>query len=272
MNRYPLWKYLIIVVALFIGVIYSIPNLFGEAPAIQIAGARVGSKVDLNVQQLVESKLTSASIVSSGSFLESVGTTSNLKIRFKDTDTQLKAKDLIEHELNKDISNPDYIVALNLLSNTPDWLISINALSMPLGLDLRGGVYFLLKVDMKGAVDKKITALMNDSRSRLREKSIRYQGIERLNETISINFSNEADANRAIEALKEPLNELTLKIEKNVDGFKLIGNLKVEASNAIQDNALKQNILTLNKRVNELAVKEPVIQKQGNDRLSLIHI
>ncbi len=267
MNRYPLWKYLIIVVALFIGVIYSIPNLFGEAPAIQIAGARAGSKVDLNVQQLVESKLTSASIVSSGSFLESVGTTSNLKIRFKDTDTQLKAKDLIEHELNKDISNPDYIVALNLLSNTPDWLISINALSMPLGLDLRGGVYFLLKVDMKGAVDKKITALMNDSRSRLREKSIRYQGIERLNETISINFSNEADANRAIEALKEPLNELTLKIEKNVDGFKLIGNLKVEASNAIQDNALKQNILTLNKRVNELAVKEPVIQKQGNDRI-----
>ncbi len=267
MNRYPLWKYLIIVVALFIGVIYSIPNLFGEAPAIQIAGARAGSKVDLNVQKLVESKLTSANIVSNGSFLESVGSASNLKIRFKDTDTQLKAKDLIEHELNRDIANPDYIVALNLLSNTPDWLTSINALSMPLGLDLRGGVYFLLKVDMKGAVEKKITALMNDARSRLREKSIRYQGIEKTGETISVGFSNEADANKAIDVLKEPLNELTLKIEKNVDSFKVVGALKVEASKAIQDNALKQNILTLNKRVNELAVKEPVIQKQGDDRI-----
>ena len=267
MNRYPLWKYLVIVVALAIGILYSVPNLFGEAPAIQIAGAKSSTKVDINVQQTIEKKLAEASITSVGSFLETQGTSSNLKIRFKDTDTQLKAKDLIEHALNPEAANPDFIVALNLISNTPDWLISINALSMPLGLDLRGGVYFLLKVDMKGAVEKKIITLSNDARSRLREKSIRYQSIERASESLSISFTSAADATRAMEALKEPLNEINFKVENTSTGAKLFGSLKVESIKAIQDNALKQNILTLNKRVNELAVKEPVIQKQGDDRI-----
>lgn len=267
MNRYPLWKYCIILFALILGLVYSLPNLFGEVPAIQIAGAKATSKVDSETLQLVEKKLSDEKIISTGSFLETQNNSSTLKIRFKDTDTQLKAKDMIDHALNKDASDPDFIVALNLLSNTPQWLMSINALSMPLGLDLRGGVYFLLKVDMNGAIEKKITALISDARIRLREKTIRYQGIERVNEDLLIRFANEEEATRALEVLKDPLNELNLKIEKNLEGYKMIGTLKPEASKTIQDNALKQNILTLNKRVNELAVKEPVIQKQGNDRI-----
>ncbi len=267
MNRYPLWKYLVIAVALLIGVVYSIPNLFGEVPAIQIAGSKTSSKIDLNTQQKADLALANAKISSNGSFYEAQGSSGTIKIRFKDTDTQLKAKDLLEKELNTDLSNPDYIIALNLLTNTPNWLLSINALSMPLGLDLRGGVYFLLKVDMKGAVEKKVTALASDARSKLREKSIRYQSIERLNETLNIKVSTDTNVEKAIEALKDALSEMNLKSEKKLDHFLITGTLKPEASKAIQDNALKQNILTLNKRVNELAVKEPVIQKQGNDRI-----
>ena len=267
MNRYPLWKYLVIAVALLIGVVYSIPNLFGEVPAIQIAGSKTSSKVDLNTQQKADLVLANAKISSNGSFYEAQGSSGTIKIRFKDTDTQLKAKDLLEKELNADLSNPDYIIALNLLTNTPKWLLNINALSMPLGLDLRGGVYFLLKVDMKGAVEKKVTALASDARSKLREKSIRYQSIERLNETLNIKMSNDTNVDKAIESLKDALSEMNLKSEKKLDHFLITGTLKPEASKAIQDNALKQNILTLNKRVNELAVKEPVIQKQGNDRI-----
>jgi preprotein translocase subunit SecD len=267
MNRYPLWKYLVIAVALLIGVVYSIPNLFGEVPAIQIAGSKTSSKVDLNTQQKADLVLANAKISSNGSFYEAQGSSGTIKIRFKDTDTQLKAKDLLEKELNADLSNPDYIIALNLLTNTPKWLLNINALSMPLGLDLRGGVYFLLKVDMKGAVEKKVTALASDARSKLREKSIRYQSIERLNETLNIKVSTDTNVDKAIEALKDALSEMNLKSEKKLDHFLITGTLKPEASKAIQDNALKQNILTLNKRVNELAVKEPVIQKQGNDRI-----
>ena len=267
MNRYPLWKYLVIAVALLIGVVYSIPNLFGEVPAIQIAGSKTSSKIDLNTQEKADLALANAKISSNGSFYEAQGSSGTIKIRFKDTDTQLKAKDLLEKELNTDLSNPDYIIALNLLTNTPKWLLNINALSMPLGLDLRGGVYFLLKVDMKGAVEKKVTALASDARSKLREKSIRYQSIERLNETLNIKVSTDTNVDKAIESLKDALSEMNLKSEKKLDHFLITGTLKPEASKAIQDNALKQNILTLNKRVNELAVKEPVIQKQGNDRI-----
>ena len=256
MNRYPLWKYLVIAVALLIGVVYSIPNLFGEVPAIQIAGSKTSSKVDLNTQQKADLVLANAKISSNGSFYEAQGSSGTIKIRFKDTDTQLKAKDLLEKELNADLSNPDYIIALNLLTNTPKWLLNINALSMPLGLDLRGGVYFLLKVDMKGAVEKKVTALASDARSKLREKSIRYQSIERLNETLNIKVSTDTNVDKAIESLKDALSEMNLKSEKKLDHFLITGTLKPEASKAIQDNAL-----------NELAVKEPVIQKQGNDRI-----
>ena len=267
MNRYPLWKYVVIGVALLIGALYSIPNLFGEAPAIQIAGAKTTSKVDLDIQQQVDSALAKAGLQTTGSFYEAQGTSATVKVRFKDTDTQLKAKDLIEHTLNTDPKEPEFIVALNLLSNTPDWLAKINAQPMPLGLDLRGGVYFLLKVDMKGALEKKVNSIASDARSRLREKSIRYQGIERSNDALTIKFGDAEEANKAKEFLLNNIPEMIFTSEKTVDGFKVIGKFKETAIKDIQDNALKQNILTLNKRVNELAVKEPVIQKQGADRI-----
>ena len=267
MNRYPLWKYIVISIALLIGVLYSLPNLFGEAPAIQIAGAKTTSKVDLNIQQKVDSALSKAGLETTGSFYEVTPSSTAIKIRFNDTDSQLKAKDLIEKVLNTDPSEPDFIVALNLLSNTPDWLAKINAMPMPLGLDLRGGVYFLLQVDMNGALEKKVTSIASDVRSNLREKSIHYQGIERTNDKLSIKFADSTEADKASSFLATSVPEMIFTQEKADEGYRLLGRFKESAIKNIQDNALKQNILTLNKRVNELAVKEPVIQKQGADRI-----
>ena len=181
MNRYPLWKYIVIGVALLIGVIYSIPNLFGEVPAIQIAPARSSLKLDAKLHEKIDAALQKADLLKNQTGFEESTAEGVIRIRFNDTDSQLKAKDIIEKEVNPDLKNPDYIVALSLVSNTPKSLTSINAFPMPLGLDLRGGVYFLLKVDMQGAIDKKLNALASDARSRLRDKTIRYQSIDKSN-------------------------------------------------------------------------------------------
>ena len=188
MNRYPLWKYLVIAVALLIGGLYSIPNFFGEAPAVQVSAAKPTIKVDLATQSRVEKILAEADIANTGIFFEAVANIGSIKIRFNNTDIQLRARDLLQQKLNIDQNDPNFTVALNLLSNTPGWLNAINALPMPLGLDLRGGVYFLLQVDMKGAGQKKVTSLASDIRTQLRDKNIRHQGIERGTESITINF------------------------------------------------------------------------------------
>ncbi len=267
MNRYPLWKYLVIGVALAIGFLYSLPNIFGEAPAVQISSAKPTIKVDLTTQSRVESVLNEANIKNTGIFFERTGNVGTIKIRFDNTDTQLKARDLINQKLNLDPKEPNYTVALNLLSNTPHWLSSINALPMPLGLDLRGGVYFLLQVDMQGAVQKKLTSLATDIRGQLRDKGVRHQGIERTGDAIAIRFgsTNEADSARTV--LARPQAELEWQIEKTADGARLLGRFKASALKEVQESAVKQNIVTLNKRVNELAVKEPVIQQQGAERI-----
>ncbi|NDG90199.1 MAG: protein translocase subunit SecD [Burkholderiaceae bacterium] len=254
MNRYPLWKYLVIAVALLIGFLYSLPNIFGEAPAVQISSAKPTIKVDLATQSRIESILSEGSIKNTGLFFERTGNIGSIKIRFDNTDTQLKARDLINQKLNVDPKEPNFIVALNLLSNTPHWLGSINALPMPLGLDLRGGVYFLLQVDMQGAVQKKLTSLATDIRGQLRDKGLRHQGIERTGDVINIRFGSTAEADVARTALIGPQAELEWQVEKSADGAKLVGRFK-------------SNIVTLNKRVNELAVKEPVIQQQGAERI-----
>jgi len=267
MNRYPLWKYIVIVVALIIAIVYSVPNLFGEVPAIQIAPARSTLKLDPKLLEKVDSALKSADLLKSQLGYEDSSSEGVIRIRFNDTDSQLKAKDIIEKAINPDVSNPDYIVALSLLSNTPKSLTSINALPMPLGLDLRGGVYFLLKVDMQGAIDKKLNALASDARGRLRDKTIRYQSIEKTNGKMTIKFANAEDAQKAKDLLIESIPDMSFQLEKLVEGSQLVGTFKPAAIQATQENALKQNIITLNKRVNELAVKEPVIQKQGIDRI-----
>lgn len=267
MNRYPLWKYVVIGVALLIGVIYSLPNLFGEVPAIQIAPARSGLKLDAKLHARVDAALLKADLQKNQTGFEESFAEGILRIRFNDTDSQLKAKDIIEKELNPDLKNPDFIVALSLVSNTPKSLMSVNALPMPLGLDLRGGVYFLLKVDMQGAIDKKLNALASDARSRLREKTIRYQSIDKVAGQLVIKLSNSDDAKKAGDLLIEAIPDMTFKVDKVLEQFVLTGSFKPAALQATQDNALQQNIVTLNKRVNELAVKEPIIQKQGTDRI-----
>ena len=267
MNRYPLWKYLVIAAALLIGGLYSLPNFYGEAPAVQVSSAKPTIKVDLATQSRVEKILTEAQIDNTGVFFENAGNVGSIKIRFNNTDIQLRARDLLQQKLNVDQNDPNFTVALNLLSNTPDWLHAINALPMPLGLDLRGGVYFLLQVDMKGAVQKKVTSLVTDIRSQLREKNIRHQGIDRNADSIIINFgsTDEAEAARTLLMISEP--NLIWQVKPTGLSPKLVGEFKPTALQEIKDTAVKQNIVTLNKRVNELAVKEPVIQQQGAERI-----
>ncbi len=267
MNRYPLWKYLVIAAALLIGGLYSLPNFFGEAPAVQVSSAKPTIKVDLATQSRVEKILSDNNISSTGIFFENTGHVGSIKIRFNNTDIQLRARDLLQQKLNSDQVDPSYTVALNLLSNTPGWLSAINALPMPLGLDLRGGVYFLLQVDMKGAVQKKVTALAGDIRSQLRDKSIRHQGIDRSADSLTINFGSPDEAEQARTLLNISQPELLWQVRAAGSSTKLLGEFKPAALKAIQDNAVKQNIITLNKRVNELAVKEPVIQQQGAERI-----
>ena len=267
MNRYPLWKYIVIAAALLIGGLYSLPNFFGEAPAVQVSSAKPTVKVDLATQARVEKILSDDSISNTGMFFEATGHVGSIKIRFNNTDIQLRARDLLQQKLNADQTDPNYTVALNLLSNTPGWLNAINALPMPLGLDLRGGVYFLLQVDMKGAVQKKVTSLAGDIRSQLRDKSIRHQGIDRSPDSLSINFGSTDEAEQARTLLNSSQPELLWQVRSSGSSTKLLGEFKPAALKAIQDNAVKQNIITLNKRVNELAVKEPVIQQQGAERI-----
>lgn len=267
MNRYPLWKYIVIVVALLIGGTYTIPNFFGEAPAVQISAGKATVKIDLATQERVTQLLSQANIETKGTQFERAGNNGTIKIRLANTDNQLKAKDVLQKSLNPDSNDPTYVVALNLISNTPAWLTSMGAMPMYLGLDLRGGVHFLLQVDMRGALQKKLESLATDTRSQLREKSIRHNGIERQNDQIIVRFPNQDDANAARLHLNKVLADLDFNVEKSADGFRLVGKFRDSALKEVQENAVKQNIVTLNKRVNELGVAEPVIQRQGQDRI-----
>ena len=267
MNRYPLWKYLVIAVALIIGALYTLPNFFGEAPAIQVSAGKATMKIDLATQERVDNLLQQAQVDSKGTIFERNGNNGTIKIRLSNTDNQLKAKDVLQKALNPDSADPSYIVALNLISNTPSWLHSINALPMYLGLDLRGGVHFLLQVDMKGALQKKLESLVSDTRSQLREKNIRHLGIERQNDTITIKFPNQDDAVAARLHLNRFMTDLDFNVDRTAEGYRLTGKFKETAIKEVQENAVKQNITTLHNRVNELGVAEPVIQQQGQDRI-----
>ena len=188
MNRYPVWKYVIIVLALVFGFIYTLPNFFGESPAVQVSSGKATLKVDLKTLERAETTLKAAGIENNGIFLDVNG----VKVRLADTDTQLKAKDILEKQFNPDASDPQYVVALNLLSSSPQWLTNLHALPMYLGLDLRGGVHFLLQVDMKGALTKRLDSTAADLRSLMRDKNIRHGGISRSGQTIDIRVRDEA--------------------------------------------------------------------------------
>ncbi|MET0333333.1 MAG: protein translocase subunit SecD [Rhizobacter sp.] len=264
MNRYPWWKYAILAVALLVGMIYTLPNFFGEAPAVQVSSGKATLKIDSSTtervtQVLKEAKLQADFVVFEGN---------SVKARFADGDAQLAAKDALSRALNPNAADPSYIVALNLVSRSPKWLTSLRALPMYLGLDLRGGVHFLMQVDMKAALTKKMEAIAGDIRSQLRDKNLRHAGITRdgAGNTVDVRFRDR----ETLKASADLLSQMTdLQWTQGPDGtdFKLTGTLKPEAARAVQDAALKQNITTLHNRVNELGVAEPVIQQQGADRV-----
>jgi len=263
MNRYPIWKYAIIVIALVVGALYTLPNFFGEAPAVQVSSAKVAFKVDASTQARVEEALKTAGIAAD---LVSLDGTS-VKARFGDNETQLKAKDVIQKALIPDPANPGYVVALNLLARSPAWLTSLRAFPMFLGLDLRGGVHFMLQVDMQAALTKRAESLAGDIRTSLREKNVRHSGINRIAQTVEVRFRDAATLAQAKTIIQDQFTDL--QTVDGVDGtdLKLTASIKPEAARRVQDQALKQNITTLHNRINELGVNEPVIQQQGLDRI-----
>ena len=267
MNRYPVWKYIVIVIALLFGVIYTLPNFFGESPALQISSAKATVKVDNSVTGLVESALQKAGMPAQGIVYETIGNFGSVRVRFADTDTQFKAKGLLEKELNSDPSDPTYLVAFNLLPNTPRWLQSLHAFPMYLGLDLRGGVHFLMQVDTKAVMNKRLQGLQTSVRSILVDKKVRYAGINRRGDAVEVRFRDAATRNTAREALASQLPELMLADAGEGADLSLVGTLRPEALKSTVEDAVQQNISTLSKRVNELGVAEPLIQRQGADRI-----
>ena len=249
--------------ALTFGLLYTLPNFFGEAPAVQVSGAKATVKVDQEIAQRVDRALELSSLKNDGAKIEGA----SIRVRLPDTDTQLKARDAIEKALNADPQDPRYVVALNLISSSPAWLTSMRALPMYLGLDLRGGVHFLLQVDMPAAVSKRLDVLMGDTRTLLRDKSLRHAGISRSAQGIEIRFRDQDTREKSRALLNTQLADLNW-IEATLGGeAALVGTLRPEAEKRVRDYAVKQNITTLSNRVNELGVAEPVIQQQGPERI-----
>ncbi|HMM55332.1 MAG TPA: protein translocase subunit SecD [Candidatus Desulfobacillus sp.] len=263
MNRYPLWKYALIGITLCLGLLYTLPNFYGEAPAVQVSSVKATVKVDARLLERVDETLKAAGITVDGIFFDQ----NSVRARFGDTETQIKAKDTIERALNPDPENAAYVVALNLLSRSPAWLTAIHALPMYLGLDLRGGVHFLLQVDMKGALTKRLDATAADLRSLMRDKGVRHGGIARERDQLAIRFRDAEARNKARAAIEAAQPDLLLVEGQDGSDFKLTASLKPEAQKRIQEFAIKQNITTLHNRINELGVAEPVIQQQGADRI-----
>jgi preprotein translocase subunit SecD len=263
MNRYPWWKYAILAVALVVGLLYTLPNFYGEAPAVQVSSGKATVRVDAAVEARVGAALTDAGI--RADLIQFDG--QSVRARFANTDVQMRARDVIARALNPDPADPSYIVALNLVSQSPQWLTRIHALPMYLGLDLRGGVHFLMQVDMEAALTRRAESVVGDSRALLREADIRHAGVTRDAQTVEIRFRDAATRTAARTLLGQRLPELDWAEAGEADALRLVGRLRPAAALAIQESALKQNISTLHNRVNELGVAEPVVQQQGADRI-----
>ncbi len=258
MNQYPLWKYLLILAALLAGLIYTLPNFYGESPAVQVSPLRANLKADAALLERVGSALKAANLNPELAMLDG----NSVKARFADTDSQLKAKDALVAQLGE-----DYVVALNLLPRSPQWLTRLNALPMYLGLDLRGGVHFLLQVDMNAALSKALEAATGDIRSALREQNIAYSGVNRDGKVLLVKFRDAAARSKGEAEIKQRFSDYTLNDKDEGGEYNLLATLKPEAEKRIQESAVQQNLVTLRNRVNELGVAEPVIQQQGADRV-----
>jgi preprotein translocase subunit SecD len=263
MNRYPVWKYAILVIALLLAALYTLPNFFGEAPAVQVSGLKTATKVDAATVTRVEQALKDAGLTADQVSLDG----NSVRARFSSTDTQLKAKDAIQKALIPNPAEASYVVALNLLSRSPAWLTALNAQPMYLGLDLRGGVHFMLQVDMQAALTKKAESLAGDLRLVLREKNIRHGGITRNGQSIDIRVRDQATLDAASRLIQDQFPDLQTSSVPEGSEFKLTASIKPVAARSVQEQALKQNIVTLHNRINELGVAEPVIQQQGLDRI-----
>jgi len=258
MNRYPLWKYIVIAAALLLGFLYTLPNFYGNEPAVQISADKSSVKIEAATVQRVEGILNLGKIPYRSVKLEG----KNVTVRFSDEDTQTKGSTALREQLGE-----DYVVAQNLLPRSPAWLTSIGALPMYLGLDLRGGVHFLLQLDTKAAFNKAMERHASDVRSVLREKKVPYSSVSRQGGEVRITFPDVAarDQGKDVIASREP--DLLLQEVQNGNEPALMASLRPEALAQRQELDVKQNLTTLRKRVNELGVAEPIIQQQGTDRI-----
>ncbi|MBA2672408.1 protein translocase subunit SecD [Ramlibacter sp.] len=263
MNRYPVWKYAVILIALLVGLVYAMPNFFGEAPAVQVSSGKPAVKVDASTLARVQQALDGAGIKPEALALE--GT--SIRARLDSGEAQLKARDAIQKALVPDPADPPYVVALNLVSRSPHWLSALRAAPMYLGLDLRGGVHFMLQVDMQAALTKKAESLAGDLRTSMREKNIRHAGIARNGQTVEVRFRDAATLQQAQALIADQFAEIQATQSADGSDQKLVAAIKPEAARKVQEQALKQNMVTLHNRINELGVAEPVIQQQGLDRI-----
>ena len=258
MNQYPKWKYGLVLIAIFIGLIYSIPNFFGESPALQVKTTKTSDKLDLSILGTIENSLKEANLPFDGIVQEPNG----IKIKFASPDSQVKAKDVLQNALGS-----NYVIALNLVSKSPSWLSKIGAIPMYLGLDLRGGVHFLLQVDMKAAAEKAAESYLNDFRMALRKERISYIGAARLNEIVKIQFDSQEELDKAKKLIKVNYPDLMMNESSSGKDKALDISMSEMGKKKIQEFALKQNLQTLHNRINELGVAEPIIQQQGLDRI-----
>ncbi len=266
MNRYPIWKYILIVVVVLLGALYTAPNYFGESPALQVTSGKSTVKVTSALATQVESLLKQANIKTDGVALDGSGMHASVRARFADTDSQFKGRLALEKGLNADPNDPTYIVTVNLVSNTPNWMRAVGALPMYLGLDLRGGVHFLMQVDTQAALTKRIQGSQAAIKSQLRDKNVRAI-VDRVGNSVVIKFRDDASRQQAKAIILDQQPDMNVAEAAEGDELRLVATLKPAALKATLDNGVQQNIATLGKRVNELGVSEPVIQQQGPDRI-----
>ncbi|HEX7558997.1 MAG TPA: protein translocase subunit SecD, partial [Usitatibacter sp.] len=257
MNKYPTWKYILIAVAILVSVVYAVPNLFGEVPAVQVSPQRATVKIDNELRASLEEALKAAKFAP----VSVEQSDATLRFLFADTDTQAKAIDVIKAK-----AGSGFVVALNLVPNSPHWLQALGSKPMYLGLDLRGGVHFLLQVDMKAAADKSVNRYLGDTRGLLREKKIYYSALAREGDRIVARFKEPEQRAAALKAMSDAMPDLTIREQDSGGDSALVASIKPEVVKREQDLALQQNIQTLRNRVNELGVAEPIVQQQGNDR------
>ncbi|HEY0489752.1 MAG TPA: protein translocase subunit SecD [Telluria sp.] len=267
MNRYPVWKYILIVVALLLAALYTAPNYFVESPALQVTTGKATVKINDDTAARVEAALKSEGIATDGISRDGSGSSSYVRALFGTTDEQFKAKLALERALNRDQADPDYIVTVNLVKNVPGWMQSLGAMPMNLGLDLRGGVHFLLQVDAAATLDTRVKGIQSTVRSQLRDQNVRHAGIERVGNAIEVNFRDAATRTAAREALSGQAADLAFADAGEGENLKLVVTMKPEALKRTVEEGVKQNIATLSKRINELGVSEPIIAQQGLERI-----